>query len=481
MKSDNTSILAEELKPLNAQIELIEGRIEILEGELRIAEAELEAFSAERKRYDALQDVCNALEALAEVKAENLFWNELRPADGAAAHISRLRAQAAGFEAEVSDGLDKQQASRDQLNLCYEQLDILNSEVMDAYAREERRRDEFIIEREPSKIPYRVVIMPWSKEGESEQYFRRSVLVALLLSFFFGIVIPMISVPLPDRTQTVVKIPERLAMLVKNEPPPPEPAPQPEPAPEEKIPDPEKKKPEQKKPEKTKKKPVEKETKVAAASGAKQTARKKAESTGVLAFKDTFKELIEEAPVTKLGTEARVSNKAPLAAGHARPQRSLVAMQANGSSGGISNATVSRNLGLGGSGGNGDRIGGVAFARVASSVAGLTEEGRPLSDGPGPARTDEEIQIVFDRYKATLYRIYNKELRKDPTLRGKLLLRLAIEPDGEVSLCVVETTDLASAELVDKIVARVKKFNFGQKDEVPQITILYPIDFLPAG
>jgi hypothetical protein len=34
---------------------------------------------------------------------------------------------------------------------------------------------------------------------------------------------------------------------------------------------------------------------------------------------------------------------------------------------------------------------------------------------------------------------------------------------------------------VAKIVARVKRFNFGPKDGVPAITILYPIDFLPAG
>ena len=79
-----------------------------------------------------------------------------------------------------------------------------------------------------------------------------------------------------------------------------------------------------------------------------------------------------------------------------------------------------------------------------------------------------------------MYRIYNKELRKNPTLRGNILLRLTIEPGGEVSGCKVESTDLASPELVDKIVARVLKFNFGPKKGVPKTTILYPIDFLPA-
>jgi hypothetical protein len=209
-----------------------------------------------------------------------------------------------------------------------------------------------------------------------------------------------------------------------------------------------------------------------------QTARKKAETTGVLAFKEAFKDLMDETPAARLGAEARLSNQSAVAPGQARAHRSIISMQSTaGSSGGIGNAAVSRNVGSG----NGNRIGGVGFARVESTVAGLAEGARPLSSGPGPARTDEEIQIVFDKYKATLYRMYNAELRKNPTLRGKILLRITIEPGGEVSACTVQSTELASPELVAQVVERVKKFNFGPKAEVPKTTILYPIDFLPGG
>ena len=62
-----------------------------------------------------------------------------------------------------------------------------------------------------------------------------------------------------------------------------------------------------------------------------------------------------------------------------------------------------------------------------------------------------------------------------------MILRITIEPDGEVSACKIESTDLASAVLSTEIVERVRKFNFGVKDGVPKITILYPIDFLPAA
>ena len=108
------------------------------------------------------------------------------------------------------------------------------------------------------------------------------------------------------------------------------------------------------------------------------------------------------------------------------------------------------------------------------------KEAKPLSSGTGPARTDEEIQILFDRYKAALYRIYNTELRKDPTLRGKMVLRITIEPSGAVSACAVDSSNMNSPEFSAQIVDRVKKFNFGAKDGVPKTTILYPIDFLPA-
>ena len=66
-------------------------------------------------------------------------------------------------------------------------------------------------------------------------------------------------------------------------------------------------------------------------------------------------------------------------------------------------------------------------------------------------------------------------------MRGKILLRISIETSGAVSLCKVESTDLGSPELVAKIVARIKRFNFGPKEGVPKMTILYPIDFLPAA
>jgi hypothetical protein len=490
----NTSMLAQELAPLEALIGKARQRKDALEGELRAVEAELETFSAERQRFDALRNVCNAFDRLGELKADALFWEGVAEGQDVTGHVERARSRVARFEGEIGGILENQASIQGQIKQCLDELEILYEEVRDVYDREERRKEEFVVEREISPVPYRAMVMPWTKEAESERRFNRSVLVALSISFLFGALISLIKVPIPDRSAAVAEIPKRLVQLVKKEIPKPVPAPKREPKKVEEETKQAKKKPkptvDEPKPEEPPKeaKPAEKPTKTAAGDGGASTSRKKAEGVGVLKFKSAFKDLMNEVPVAKLGTEARLSKESPRTKGRAVATRSLVAMQAvGGSSGGIGGAGVSRNVGYGnagrlGGGGIGSGGGsGVGFVRVESSIANLEESSRPTSDGMAAGRTDEEIQIVFDRYKAALYRIYNQELRRDSTLKGNMLMRISIEPDGAVSLCKVESTDLASPVLVEKIVARIRRFNFGPKEGVQKVTILYPIDFLPAG
>jgi hypothetical protein len=210
---------------------------------------------------------------------------------------------------------------------------------------------------------------------------------------------------------------------------------------------------------------------------AQQEAPKKdVQSTGILAFRESFSNLAEARPSARLGADARLSNAGDSAIG--RPERSMVTTQAPGSSGGINLASLSRDVGTGGGGG---QIGGVELTRVASSIGASGGHDRPLAGGAVSGRTDEEIQIVFDRYKAALYRLYNRELRKDPTLRGQMVLRLTIEPDGSVSLCMLQASDMDAPLLAEQVVDRVRLFDFGAKEGIPPVTILYPIDFLPAA
>jgi len=225
--------------------------------------------------------------------------------------------------------------------------------------------------------------------------------------------------------------------------------------------------------------------------------KQKVGSAGILAFKDKFASLAQNNVVAPLGADAR-----HIAADDVgRPSaRSLLSSNAPGSSGGINVASLNRSVGGGGGGGGGSGnggggvgglgagvdggggVGGVGAGRKVSPISPITGVDRPKAhSGPGPARTDEEIQIVFDRYKASFYRLYNRELRNNPALKGRMVLRLTIEPDGSVSICTLQSTDMDAPDLATQVVGRVRTINFGAKDGVPAVTIVYPIDFLPAA
>jgi hypothetical protein len=493
-------LLQQELAPLKARIEQSRARLLELRGEIRTVEAELETFSTDRMRFDALREACNLLDRLDQLDAGQLFWGESPEVKDPVGHMARLKSRVAVFDEKIRVILDRQTNLKSQAEDRLDELDYLHDQVEDAYDRDERRESEFAIERELSEVPH-ASLMPWSASDPSDRRFRRTQFLAMLLSLILAIVIHQVVLPKVVRP-VVAQVPERLAMMVRQERPKPLP---PKKAVEEKKEAKKEEKVGDKKAAKNEVKkqatPVREDAAPAArpkAEAVEQTAApKRSQNTGVLAFRESFKDLLDESATPKLGTEARVSSANQ--SGRALASRNLVSIQGGGGgpsgSGGIGNAAVGRNSGSGGignaavgrggvGGGNSSRVGrgGDGYTQVKSAITSGTgvKEAKPLSAGARPARTDEEIQLLFDRYKAALYRIYNTELRKDPTLRGKMVLKIAIEPSGAVSACSVESCNMNAPEFSEKIVERVKKINFGPKDGVPKTTILYPIDFLPA-
>lgn len=440
-------------KDINRKIDDAYNRLEELENEDDVLAEELEQLNKLRHRYHVLSELSDQLEKLEKLGGAELFWGDNYDRSSSQDEQTRIRDLVINYDSRVAELQSQQSAREDSVESLTAKINVLNEDTMSLQARKEEQAEEFVIEREMREMPYRPMQMPWDKNDEDQKDFRKILLIVLLCSIVLGILIPMWDIPVPDRVE-VVEIPERLAKLMVPKPPPPPPKVQ------EKV---EEKKPE-KKDEKKKKKPEPEKAK---------KARKKAERSGLMAFKDDFADLIDDTPIA-LGSKAKISGKGSKAK---KTTRSLVTSNVGTSSAGINTAALSRNTG-----GSGESMGGVEFSRVESSIGSdFFGDERPLSDGPGPSRTDEEIQIVFDKYKSALYRIYNRELRKNPTLQGKMVLRLTIQPDGKVSACSVDSSDMDAPELDKKIAARVKKFNFGAKEGVPAITILYPIDFLPAS
>ncbi len=449
-----SAVIAEDQLALHARIE--EARVEVakLEQDLGRLDSELEGMAAERNQYHLLGDVCALLERLDESGGSEMFWGDSAAVTQAAAHLERVRGNVAQFNEKIARIEQKRDLIQTQIYRHLEAADLLGDELDELKEEEEQKQFEFVVEREYVEATYRPMVMPWSGQRDDERRFRKVLLLALLLMLTTTTLMSLWKISQPDPNEVVV-IPEHLVRLVKKEPPPP-------PVLREERPV-----------EQIEEKPPEQETKPVAETPPQP---KKVESAGLLAFKNTFTDLMELPAQPKLGADARVSTDGQKATGQ-QAERSILTSQAQGGTRGISTSSLSRDVG-----GLGQQVAGVEFARVESAIGvGVAGADRPLSQGPGPSRTDEEIQIVFDRYKASLYRIYNRELRNDPTLSGKMVLRITIEPGGEVSFCAVESTNLHSPALVAEIVERVRRFNFGPKEGVPKVTILYPIDFLPAS
>ncbi len=438
--------------------------------DLHAVDAELEALANERRQYELLRRACDTLDELHDVGADQLFWAGAPGDRDGVERIRRARMRLDAFQKRLDEVEGRRQAIAETIRQDQEAIAFLEDDLFEAQEEEELRKLEWIVEREISALPVRRQLMPWARGREEDQRFHKSLAASLLISLLLGLLLPQIDLPLPERWE-VIDVPERLVQLVtKKRPPPPPPSLLQQTPPDETPPEPE---------------PIEEPltptdspqlADTTAPEQAPQKAQeKRARSKGILAFREKFSNLANKNPSARLGADARISSAGDEAPG--RPQRLMVTTQAPGSSGGINLASISRDVGGGGGGG---QIAGVQLTRATSNIGGSGGQDRPLSAGAGAGRTDEEIQIVFDRHKSALYRLYNRELRKNPILQGQMVLRIRIEPDGRVSLCELQGTDMDAPTLSAQVLDRVRTFDFGAKDGIPAITILYPIDFLPA-
>ena len=454
----NTSISRQ--RELQAQITGATEKIVGLETKLRALDELLASISSQRQKYQLLGELCVALQKLNALGAADLFWGEPQDSSSHEHKLARLQAAVAEFQQKVT----VLQQSRDSLLADIQNKTVGLGQLQTHLVKlhdPSHSRNQYVVARSARPVPLRPVVLPWSRQGQDERRFNLILAAFFLLAFGLGVFVAVWELPPPDPDKEVI-VPERLARLIKKREKPPEPKP----------------------PEKKEEQPLEKdEKKVGKGEPVPPTkkteteqARVTAETKGVLALKDSLAELMKESTTAGLGADTRISIRDNQKAG-GPARRSIIVAQRG--SGGINSAALSRqSMGRA----SDSVVPAVKIARVDSTISSATakEIDRPLYKEAGPSRSDEEIQIVFDRYKAALYRIYNRELRSDPSLRGKLVLRITIEADGHVSACSVKSTDLASAALLAEIVDRVLKFNFGPKEGASAVTILYPIEFLPA-
>jgi TonB family protein len=362
-------------------------------------------------------------------------------------------------------------------------------------------------------ISFRAPVLPWSFVIEDEQRFKRILRIVLAVCVLLCLVLLLMPRPVEDRA-VPVELPPRLAKLVIEQrempkPPPPRPAAEQAPLAQKQA-----AKPEQAKPEAPTPKPEPaRASKVPAARNpvpnkppgeALETARRKAAGVGLLAMKDDLNQLAAAPVAVQLNQDIKPGKGIGAGKGvgvgmgieAGIPTRALITSNATNGSGGINTAGYSRDTGGGGLGGKGTTlvegtIGGGGGGGPGGGL-GVGGKGNGAGNGTGGAggtlaksgsgkasRSIEEIKLVFERNKGAIYAIYNRALREEPSLQGKVVLSLTIAPSGEVTDIKVVSSELNATELERKLLARIRQFDFGAKD-VERMVVSWPVDFLPS-
>ena len=313
---------------------------------------------------------------------------------------------------------------------------------------------------------YREYDLPWNTDSGQERKFQRLLGFTFLGVVALGLVWPFIPTTAPDPDE-IIEIPARIVQLLLEErplPPPPPPVVEQEPEPEPDDPEPEQVVETEPEPEPETIPEPEPEPDLA------EVAREQAQAA-FMPFAEDLADLVDKDLLNSVDDRDLTSS-----VGEAqRNERSMITSKVGTASGGINTASLSRNTG-------GSGIAGRSTTQITSPVAGLGDSAggaRRTGTSGKASRSREEIELIFDKNKGAIFSIYNRALRVDPSLEGKIVLRLTIAPNGVVTFCEVVSSELGDPELERRLVARIKGFLFEAKD-VEAITTTKPIDFFPA-
>jgi len=309
--------------------------------------------------------------------------------------------------------------------------------------------------------------LPWVDHAE-DRGFRWLMIIMLVLFLSAGLVLNLIKLP-EIVQQNLVDISPRLAKLIlekqKVKPPPPK----------KEKPKQEKKKEEPKKKEKKKEKPKEKK-KEKKKEVKKPDAREVAKKSGLIALSDELKDLRESFDLdNSLKLPQQTAGKKAIKVATASDLLTSTAQQ---SSGGIKTDTLNRTIKT-------SELAQRQTTKVESKIesdeklAKATTTQKQKGTGTANKRSAGEIERVFQQNKGGIFNIYNRALRKNPSLAGQVVVELTISPSGQVTAVKILSSELGDEKLERKLMLKIKKFKFAQSN-VAEITVTYPIDFLPS-
>ena len=114
--------------------------------------------------------------------------------------------------------------------------------------------------------------------------------------------------------------------------------------------------------------------------------------------------------------------------------------------------------------------GGVAISSAVPEVTGNTTNAE--------ARSQASIKKVIDLESNRLKRVYETWLKRDPTLAGQLKIRFTIMPDGTVANVTVVSSTTKNSEFDETLVRYIKRWSFpAMEGGGSPVEVVYPFVF----
>ncbi|MFC4698744.1 AgmX/PglI C-terminal domain-containing protein [Glaciecola siphonariae] len=326
-------------------------------------------------------------------------------------------------------------------------------------------------------LPYFDSQLPWSSSVKENGRFFYICVAVLVITLLLAAAVSMTEVAeLPRAEQE--KLPPQLAKILEAKTPPPPPIPiEPEPLPEPEVLEPE---PEPIEPELVQEAPVETPNEVVPEQTPPEVlteqekvvkARETAKSKGVMAFADQLASMREQANLQNLANTdlSQGGGQANVTA------RNVISAQTISTSGGIQTSELSSDVGAAGEleGRRNTEFVAASEGEVALATKRIETQTQVVGN-----RDLDQIRQILDANKGAVYSLYRRALRADPSIEGKLTVKLVIAPDGSLSSVTLIDSELNAPDLVEKLLARIALINFGAQN-VEQTELEYAFNFLP--
>jgi outer membrane biosynthesis protein TonB len=291
-----------------------------------------------------------------------------------------------------------------------------------------------------------------------DKRFIRILSLLLIVYLVFAIGVPLLEqVEIPREVKE--QVPPQLAKIMLKE---------------KQLPLPEKiKEPEIIKPDEIKEEPEAKPEKpIEQPKMTREAAREKAQTSGLAAMKDELFSMREAFTVAPETTTTLDQSKTE----EVKVKRSFLAGAVNKQSKGLTTAAVSRTVNSDALSTKNTQVVRLAEEEILATEGAIAEE--ESTSALAGQRTEISLRRTLEANKSRLYALYNRALRKDPFLKGKVMFEIEIQPNGTISRVDIKSSGLNNAKLERQLTIILRSIRFPE-ETVSVMTTIWAIEFLP--